>query len=210
MDFLGELARFRPRTPTEQRARDFMLRVAERRGEASLTRRCTLAHFTASAIVLSADGAHVLFACHRLYRSWAWLGGHADGQADLLAVARREALEESGARGLVPLGEGPISLEVLHVAGHVKKGRPVAPHLHLNFTYAFICPAWRTREPALPLRILRCRFLPARGRLPLRPCPGENRAAAWLPAEALARFVRETEFLPLYRDLICRARQRLT
>ena len=32
---------------------------------------------------------------HNIYNSWSWLGGHADGETDLLAVALREVKEEA-------------------------------------------------------------------------------------------------------------------
>ena len=55
-----------------------------------------LAHMTASAWVVNRARSKVLMAYHNIYDSWSWLGGHADGEADLLAVALREVSEESG------------------------------------------------------------------------------------------------------------------
>ena len=55
-----------------------------------------VAHVTASGWVINQDGSKVLMAYHRIYDSWAWLGGHADGETDLLSVALREVREESG------------------------------------------------------------------------------------------------------------------
>ncbi len=74
---------------------------------------------------------------HNIYRSWSWTGGHADGEEDLRAVARREAQEETGIRNLKDAGELPLSVEILPVAGHEKKGRYVPSHLHYNVTYLF-------------------------------------------------------------------------
>ena len=51
----------------------------------------------------------MLLIYHNIYRSWAWTGGHADGETDLRAVARREAMEESGVSGLRDLGDAPLS-----------------------------------------------------------------------------------------------------
>ena len=45
------------------------------------------AHFSASAWVVSPDREHILMAHHRIYHAWSWLGGHADGEEDLLSVA---------------------------------------------------------------------------------------------------------------------------
>ena len=99
-----------------------------------LTRENATAHFTASCWVVNPDRTKVLMAYHNLYQSWAWLGGHADGESDLLSVALREANEESGIQA-VPVSPEIFSLEILHVAPHVKRGKFVCAHLHLNATY---------------------------------------------------------------------------
>ena len=57
-------------------------------------------HFTASAWLVSADGARALLTHHRKLDRWLQPGGHADGDRDLARVALKEAEEESGLRGL--------------------------------------------------------------------------------------------------------------
>ena len=57
-------------------------------------RESLLAHLTASAWVVNPERTKVLMAYHKLYDSWAWLGGHADGSWDLSSVAEKEAREE--------------------------------------------------------------------------------------------------------------------
>ena len=74
---------------------------------------------------------------HNWYHSWAWLGGHADGNDDLIAVAYKEIKEESGIEKVRLLDDNIFSLEVLCVDGHMKKGKYVSSHLHLNITYLF-------------------------------------------------------------------------
>jgi ADP-ribose pyrophosphatase YjhB (NUDIX family) len=59
-----------------------------------------LGHFTGSAFVVSADGERTLLTHHRKLDRWPQPGGHADGDADLRAVALREAQEETGVVGL--------------------------------------------------------------------------------------------------------------
>ena len=59
-------------------------------------RTCLPGHVTASAWILSADERHCLLTHHRKLERWLQLGGHADGDPDPLAVALREAREESG------------------------------------------------------------------------------------------------------------------
>ena len=99
-----------------------------------LTRENATAHFTGSCWIVNPDRTKVLMAYHNLYQSWAWLGGHADGEADLLSVALREANEESGVLA-APVSPDIFSLEILHVAPHVKREKFVCAHLHLNVTY---------------------------------------------------------------------------
>ena len=63
-------------------------------------RTLAIGHFTGSAWLVSADGQRVLLTHHRKLHRWLQLGGHADGEGDLAAVALREAQEESGLGGL--------------------------------------------------------------------------------------------------------------
>ena len=63
-------------------------------------RTLALGHFTGSAWLVDATGTRVLLTHHRKLDRWLQLGGHADGDPDLAAVALREAGEESGLTGL--------------------------------------------------------------------------------------------------------------
>ena len=94
-----------------------------------------LVHITASAWIVNPGRTKVLMAYHNIMQSWAWLGGHADGETDLLQVALREAREESGVQNIRPISTDLFSVEMLTVEGHVKRGRYVNSHLHLNATY---------------------------------------------------------------------------
>ena len=94
-----------------------------------------VAHMTASAWVVNPARNKVLMVYHKLYDSWAWTGGHADGETDLLAVALRECREETGVQHVRPSSEEIYSLEILTVDGHEKRGQYVPSHLHLNLTY---------------------------------------------------------------------------
>ena len=91
-------------------------------------------HFTASAWITNRSRDKVLMAYHKLYDAWAWTGGHADGEKDLLHVAMKEAQEETGVHA-VPLDTNIFSIEILNVNGHEKRGIYVPSHLHLNVTY---------------------------------------------------------------------------
>ena len=103
--------------------------------ENAFSRENTVAHITASAWVVNKDRSKVLMVYHNIYNSWSWLGGHADGETDLLSVAIREVKEEAGIAHVWPVSENIFSLESLTVDGHVKKGKYISSHLHLNITY---------------------------------------------------------------------------
>ena len=122
-----QLIAYRPWNEQEERDREELLRRLDSH-EDLYTRDNAAAHFTASAWVVSPDRKQVLMAYHRLYDSWAWLGGHADGDRDLLAVALREVREESGLTEVRPVSEDLYSLEILTVDGLSlipRKARPV-------------------------------------------------------------------------------------
>ena len=99
------------------------------------TRENQVAHMTASSWLLNATHDKVLMIYHNIYHSWAWAGGHEDGDRDLLAVAKREAMEETGVTEIRAISEDIFSLEILTVDGHEKRGAYVPSHLHLNVSY---------------------------------------------------------------------------
>ena len=134
MTLMEQLAAYIPYNEQEARDRVLLLDCLRREPEV-LTRKNPLAHFTASAWIVNSARTRVLMAYHNIYHSWSWLGGHADGETDLLAVAIREVKEEAGISGVRPVSEEIFSLESLTVDGHVKRGKYVSSHLHLNVTY---------------------------------------------------------------------------
>lgn len=129
-----QIRAYRPVNEQEERDKELILRCLETEKDI-FTRENHLAHMTASAWIVNEQRTKVLMAYHNIYKSWSWLGGHADGETDLLKVALKEAREESGILHVKPVSEELYSLEVLTVDGHVKKGAYVSSHLHLNVTY---------------------------------------------------------------------------
>lgn len=131
-----QIRAYRPMNEQEERDKELILHCLETEKDI-FTRENHLAHMTASAWIVNEQRTKVLMAYHNIYKSWSWLGGHADGETDLLKVALKEAREESGILHVKPVSEELYSLEALTVDGHVKKGAYVSSHLHLNVTYLF-------------------------------------------------------------------------
>ena len=100
-----------------------------------LTRQNEYAHFTSSAFILNKERTKILMIYHNIYKSWAWTGGHSDGDSNLLNVAIKEAKEETGIQKVIPITDKIYSLEIINVNGHEKRGRYVGSHVHLNVTY---------------------------------------------------------------------------
>ena len=100
-----------------------------------LTRNNEIAHITSTAFTVNKAKDKVLMIHHNIYNSWSWIGGHADGEEDLLAVAMKELTEETGVKNIHPASTNIFSLDVLTVLGHTKRGNYVSPHLHLSITY---------------------------------------------------------------------------
>lgn len=90
-------------------------------------------HCTASAVVLSSDGAHVALVWHARLARWLQPGGHFEaGDASALAAARREALEELG----IPLPAGPAPLVGVDVH-EIPAARGEPAHWHHDLVFGF-------------------------------------------------------------------------
>lgn len=136
MDLYKELLNYTPFNPQEENDKKILLHWLSTEQDI-YNRTNETAHLTVSAWVVSPDRKQVLMIYHNLYNSWSWMGGHADGEHDLLKVARKEVEEESGISNLTLLSPDIFSIEILCVDGHEKKGKYVSSHLHLNITYLF-------------------------------------------------------------------------
>ncbi|MDR0462426.1 MAG: NUDIX hydrolase [Christensenellaceae bacterium] len=124
---------YKPTCEQEEVDKKLFLQVAETIPN-SLTRESTLVHFTTSAFVINKQKTKLVSAWHNIYKSWAWLGGHNDGDDDFLRVVLKEIQEESGLKNIKPFTDGIFAIESLCVLPHTRKGAFVPAHIHLNAT----------------------------------------------------------------------------
>lgn len=150
-----------------------------------LTRENEFAHFTSSGFILNEAKDKVLMIYHNLYNSWAWTGGHADGEKDLLKVAIKEAKEETSIVHIRPLTDEIMSLDILPVWGHMKKGSYVSSHQHLNVSYLLIA------DESDVLRIKE----------------DENSNVGWIPVNEIEHYCQEPQMIPIYKKLLKRAEE---
>ena len=184
MYYRDAIAQYIPESIQETNDKQLMLQWIGAYPETILTRQNEFAHMTSSALVFDPQFRQILMIHHNIYHSWAWMGGHADGEDDLFVTAIREATEESGISNLTPVASHPTGLDILTVKGHFKHSKWVSAHLHLSLCYSFIA------DPTQPLRSK----------------PDENSGAQWIPLDRLNEYVSEPDMLPIYERIIRRTK----
>ena len=130
MNYIEEIRNFVPGCEQEEKDRALMLAAWKTYGDAILERSCELFHLTASSMIFNRERTKVLMAYHNIFQSWAWTGGHADGEPDGLVTALKEAREETGIQTIRPLQKELAAVDILEVRRHIKRGKFVNAHLH--------------------------------------------------------------------------------
>lgn len=109
---------------------DQIIRFVEAHEDCFL-RSCLEGHLTGSAWILDPTRTRTLLTHHRKLDKWLQLGGHADGQTDLLEVALREAREESGLTRLRALSPAPFDVDCHRIPARGE----VPAHWHLDLRF---------------------------------------------------------------------------
>ena len=119
--------------PGAEQHRRTILDFVDSHGDA-LHRSCRSGHLTGSALVVDDAGERIVVLHHRKLGRWLQPGGHCDGDANLAAVALREASEETGIEGLRVL---PVAVDLdVHEVAPPDDG----PHLHLDVRHLVLAP----------------------------------------------------------------------
>lgn len=134
MNLKEKIERYNPYNEQEEKDKELMLSFINQFDDV-LTRNNKIGHFTASVWAVNKERTKVLMIYHNIYKSWSWIGGHADGEEDLLNVAIRELKEETGIKNPKVLDTNIFSLDNICVNGHIKRGEYISSHLHLDLAY---------------------------------------------------------------------------
>ncbi|GAB6107215.1 NUDIX hydrolase [Fusibacter bizertensis] len=185
MDYKETIEKYLPTVDQEKSDRNIILNYIKDYECNILTRENQVAHITSSGLILNKNLDKILMVHHNIYQTWAWTGGHADGNADLLEVAIKEGKEETGLENLIPLSIEPLAIDILPVLGHIKKGNYVSAHLHLNVTYVLIADELE--------------------RLKIK--EDENSGVKWILVSELEQFSNEPFMIEVYLKIVEKARR---
>lgn len=185
MDFINQLYSYTPRNEQEIQDKNVMIKYIEQYPHNILLRDNEFAHITSSGFIMNSKLDKVLMIHHNIRNAWAWTGGHADGDGDLLHVAIKEAKEETGINNVVALTDKIAALDILPVYGHVKKGKYVSAHLHLSVAYILIA----SEEDELIVK------------------EDENSAVGWFSLDKFTKEFFDENDVYLYNKLIEKAKE---
>lgn len=180
MDFLSFLKSYKAYNEEEEAERLAFVQFLEAFGDKAYERDNLVGHFSSSAWIVNKDRSKVLMVFHNMYKTWAWVGGHADGEKDLLAVALKETGEETGLEKVQPVLACPIDLNMMVVHNHYKRGKFVPRHLHPNVVY----------------------LLEADENEPIRIKEDENSGVAWVPTEKVGDYVSNEYTIVYYKRIM--------
>ncbi len=184
MPYISQIEAYNPHNDEQTQNKRAILDFIELMKDKSLYRSSEIAHITSSGFILNRDMTKTLMVHHNIYNTWAWTGGHADGDRDLLEIAVKEAIEETGVRRIRPMSEEIVSMDILPVFAHMKNGKYVNTHLHLSVAYILIA------DEGDELVIKK----------------EENSGVMWIDTDRIDAFCNEPDMVLLYKRLCTDAR----
>jgi 8-oxo-dGTP pyrophosphatase MutT (NUDIX family) len=179
VDIPKQIENYKPYNSQEEKDKEILLKYI-RSFDNYLSRENEYGHMCSAAFVLNKERTKVIMIHHNIYNSWSWVGGHADGDSDLLHVAIKETKEESGLKNVKPISEEVFILDTLPVLGHTKRGKYVPAHVHLNVAYLLE----GDESEALHIR------------------EDENSGVKWIPLEKMVELAEESFMKYVYDKAI--------
>lgn len=131
-----EIKKYIPYNEQETNDQKLMLKFIEKFDDV-LTRNNEFGHFVTSAWIVNKERTKVLMVHHNIYNSWSWIGGHADGEENLLEVCKQEINEETEIKKFKLISDGIFALSINAVKAHYKKNKFISSHLHYDIVYLF-------------------------------------------------------------------------
>lgn len=177
-DLYQQISAFKPFDDREKADKDAILDFMSNNKDC-LSRNNKIAHFSTSAWITNPERTKVLMIYHNIYNSWAWIGGHADDEPNLFQVIKREIAEETGLKNPEPLLNEIYGLGIVLVNNHIKRGKMVNSHLHLDVEYLF----------------------EADESCALRSKPDENSGVKWIDIKEIDDVVTDETTKPIYARL---------
>ena len=117
-------------------------------------------HFTGSAWIINPDKTKILMTHHKKIGKWLQLGGHADGESDLLKVSQREAVEESGINNFVTISNEIFDMDIHEIPAIGSDPK------HLHYDIRFLLQADPDKESLI--------------------ISNESHDVAWIPLDKIA------------------------
>lgn len=132
IELICQVEHYLPFDQTEKEmAKRFLVFIKEH--EDCFLRSLLIGHVTASALVLKKNKEEVLLMHHKKLDKWLQPGGHCDGEEDVLSVAKKEVLEETG----IDVGEQGIEIFDIDIH-HIPERKGVPAHEHYDIRFCFI------------------------------------------------------------------------
>ncbi|AWK51121.1 NUDIX hydrolase [Clostridium beijerinckii] len=179
MNWIDSIKNYIPSNEQEENDKEIILRCFNMFDDI-LSRDNNIMHITSSAFIVNKNRTKVLMVHHNIYNSWCWTGGHADGEENLLLVAINEAQEETGVKNIFPVSNDILSLDILPVFAHIKKGKYISSHLHLSVAY----------------------LIEADDMDPLIVKPDENSDVKWISIDEIDLYSNEPHMMKIYNKIL--------
>lgn len=158
LSLLDLLAQYQSTDHEEQRFKIAMISFIKQHPNC-FERSLEIGHITASAWLLNRDNSQALLMHHTKLDRWFQLGGHCDGDPDVLGVAVREAQEESGLMFIEPVMPTIFDIDIHLIPANSKEKE----HYHYDVRFLLQVAGdttimgnreskelrWITKDPAL-------------------------------------------------------------
>ncbi|RMH14832.1 MAG: NUDIX domain-containing protein [Gammaproteobacteria bacterium] len=161
------IQQYKKKYPLETSVADTMVAFIESH-EDCFERTQLSGHITGSAWVVNQTGTHVLLTHHRKLNRWLQLGGHADGQSEIIEVAKREGMEESGIDDLCIDSPEIFDLDIHAIPANGKEPE------HLHYDVRFVLRTAGNEKFVIS---------------------EESHSLAWVPIDDLCRYTKEASML---------------